>query len=83
MAPEIVAGFVAIGALLIFQIILFAYKWGKYTERLDNLDQRTTSLKEQFEDLSGQIGELDRKVTTVEVLLSKVFKLGNPGEDED
>lgn len=80
MAPEIIAGFLAIAALIVLQIVLFAYSYGKHTERLNNLDNRSIRLREQIEELNGQVGELCNKVTTVEVLLSKVFKLGNPDE---
>lgn len=78
MAPEIIAGFFAIGALVVLQIVLFAYRWGKYTERLNNLDERSSKQNKHLEMVNSEIAELDKKVTKIEVLLAKVFKLGNP-----
>jgi len=58
--PGILIGFVSLGILIIIQIVMYAYGYGKLSQNVTNIDKRVDALTDRFERLDTRVDKLSK-----------------------
>ena len=53
------AGFVSVGALVVIQLVAFAYGYGKLNGKVASIDKRLNDLSHLYENIEGRLGKLE------------------------
>jgi len=56
-----IAGFVSIGALIIVQLVSFAYGYGQLNQKMHNVDKRLNDLSHRFDKIEERVHTLEVK----------------------
>ena len=56
-----IAGFVSIGALIIVQLVSFAYGYGQLNQKMHNVDKRLNDLSHRFDKMEERVRTLEVK----------------------
>ena len=53
------AGFVSVGALVVIQLVAFAYGYGKLNGKVASIDKRLNDLTHRYDIMEERIGKLE------------------------
>jgi len=52
-------GFIGLGIMVVIQIALFAYGYGKLNDKVGNIDKRLNDLSHRFDRVEDRVGKLE------------------------